>query len=118
MFTVAPTASPTPILIATSPTSVTVAWNGLPCQDQNGPILEYEITVCQSHVTNCSRIVVVNANSNVSTLERLLPSRTYGIGIRAITTDGSLKFYGPYSSTLPVLTQKPQSKQLILIKKY
>ena len=94
---------------ATSTRSVYVQWNLLPLIDQNGIIVNYNITLVPTAITaNQSTVVVSTSNLNI-TIDNLVPHTNYSVTIVAFTSVGS----GPPS--IAVVVETPEDGKLILI---
>ena len=79
-----------PVLRVTSatPTTISIAWDEIPCLMRNGMIFRYIVSFCQVSVTNCQSFTIVTDVSNRTlTFNNLIPRSSYNIAIRADSQD-------------------------------
>ena len=94
---------------AASTRSVYVQWNLLPLIDQNGIIVNYNITLVPTAITaNQSTVVVSTSNLNI-TIDNLVPHTNYSVTIVAFTSVGN------GTPSIAVVVETPEDGKLILI---
>ena len=90
MFLTAPASAPTSFVASEiTSSSVTLSWNEIPFEDQNGIVREYIINITE---VNTGSIVQKVSTTNSLTLENLHPYYTYAVMVAAYTIES-----GPYS---------------------
>ena len=101
LFTV-PSRGPTSIIPGnTTPTSITVHWQEVPCLHRNGEITGYIVQVIDSNDTLKGTVNVSN-NAQKATVSGLTPSTLHTVQVAAVNIAG----IGAYSSTLIKTTGK------------
>jgi len=83
LFMLAPSAAPVLRVNSTTPTSITIAWDEIPCHMRNGKIDRYILHF--TSISNCCRAntTVINATIKEFTFRELIPRQSYKILIRA-----------------------------------
>ena len=111
----APSVAPALRVNSTTSTSISIAWEEIPCLQRNGMILRYVVSSCIATASSCSlSIVVSNITNRVLTITDLIPRTSYNIAIRADTEDLNNAYSGQYSSPLTAESAVPDGQYSVL----
>ena len=115
-FSPAPSVAPALLVTSTTPTSISIAWEEIPCLQRNGRVFRYLVSYCLSTVSSCSPLIPITGVVNrVLTITDFIPRTSYNIAIRADTQDANLDTYsGQLSSPLTSETAVPQGQCSVL----
>ena len=95
----APSAAPTNVsVLNVNSTAITVQWEMVPCNEQNGDITGYTVRVLESG--EMERVEDVGGDVTQVTISELTPSTTYSIQVAAVNSIDT----GPYSSLITIDT--------------
>ena len=114
--TLAPSAAPARRVTSTTSTSISIAWEEIPCLQRNGRISRYVVSYCLATASSCSLFIPVDDVANrVLTITDLIPRTSYNIAIRVDTEDANLETYsGQLSSPLTAETAVPEGEYTVL----
>ena len=117
-FSPAPSVVPALRVTSTTSTSISIAWDEIPCLDRNGMIFRYLVSYCLPTVSSCTSVIRVNDVAiSVLTITDLIPRTSYNIAIRIDTEDASdIIYFGQFSSPLTAETAVPQGQYSVLYK--
>ena len=107
-------------MTSATPTTISIAWDEIPCLMRNGMICRYIVLFCHVSVTNCQSFTIVTDVSNRAlTYSNLIPRSSYNIAIRADSQDPpTLVLYtGSLSSPITASTAAPQGLQYFICRK-
>ncbi len=109
---VAPPTTPSPNIHSFSPTSITIAWNEIPCLERNGVISRYIFSICQVTDSGCVGTSIANVGTNrIYNVTQLIPRTSYNISIRADSEDSTfMAFTGSFSSPISAETAVPEGQ--------
>ena len=99
-------------MTSVTPTTISIAWDEIPCRMRNGRIFRYIVSFRDVSVTIHPSFTIVNDFSNrTHTFEYLIPRSSYNIAIRADSEDPVTLFYytGPFSPPITAETAAAQS---------
>ena len=105
---IAPSETPQMLVcVSVDITNITLQWNSIPCVQQNGPIVGYQIiyypnTSVRERTTNRTA-----PNIMQFTAVGLQPQTTYIFEVNGITTLNNMQLHGP-AATITIPTSQPQ----------
>ena len=108
----APSVAPALRVTSTTSTSISTAWDEIPCLQRNGRIYRYIVSYSLATASSGSSLIpVTDVTNRVLTITDLIPRTSYNIAIRADTEDAINNIYsGQYSSPLTAETAVPQGQ--------
>ena len=110
----APAISPVLRMTSTTPTTISITWDEIPCLMRNGRIFRYVLSFCSVSVSDCQSLTTINNTSITNiTFSGLIPRNSYTISIRA-DTFMERYFEGPLSSPVKMNTSTAKGVHHIL----
>ncbi len=105
-----PTTAPSLITQSSSPISITLTWDEIPCLQRNGVIARYIVFICQVTDSYCVGTFITNVGTNrIYNFTQLIPRTLYNISIRADSEDSTFTtFWGSPSQPISVVTAAHQ----------
>ena len=96
----APSVPPVLRVTSATPTTISIAWDEIPCLMRNGRIFRYIVSFCHVSVAiNCQSFTIITDISNGTlTFNNLIPRSSYNITIRADSEDPVILI--PYTGSL------------------
>ena len=97
----APSVPPVLRVTSATPTTISIAWDEIPCLMRNGMIIRYVVSFCHVSVINCQSFTeVIDVSNRTLTFKKLIPRSSYNIAIRADSLDLIMfvPLLGPLSS--------------------
>ena len=107
---VAPSVPPVVRVTSATPTTISIAWDEIPCLMRNGMIFRYVVSFCHASIIKCQSLTSVASVSREFSFDHLILRSSYNIAIRADSLDPVLHtpHLGPFSSTITADTSSPQ----------
>ena len=104
----APDGSPMDVTtLATSPVSIIIRWDRVPCINRNSNITGYVVRYSENGGSTVDVTVSGTGQSDrIYTATRLAPNTSYSIQAAAVNSTGEI---GPFSTTVTVKTLPPES---------
>ena len=94
-YSVVPSAAPSGLNVsAVTSSNITIHWELLPCQDQNGDITGYSVQYGEVDSDTSQTVVVPGGENNQTVISDLVPSTEYWIQVAAVNNVGT----GDYST--------------------
>ena len=120
-YSVAPSAAPTSLNVTSiTLTSISIAWDRVPCLERNADITQYDVSHCLASDSSCGTIEIVpfvdNMANRVLNITGLIPRTNYIIRISAdhINFDSRMYLLGPYSEPLIAETAVIQGESVYI----
>ena len=96
-YSVVPSAAPTGLNVsAVTQVSITIHWELLPCQDQNGDITGHSVRYREVDRNTLQTVTVLGGENNQTVISGLVPSTEYWIQVAAVNSAGT----GNYSTSI------------------
>ena len=113
----APSEPPALRVTSATPTTISIAWDEIPCLMRNGMIFRYVVSFCHVSVINCVTFTIVTDVSNRTlTFSNLIPRIFYNLAVRADSQDlmTLIAYTGTFSSPITTESTSPQGLQFFL----
>ena len=99
--------------MATSPVSIIIKWECVPCINRNSNITGYTVRYSRGGGSTVSVSVSgTDQSERTYTATLLVPSTSYSIQVAAVTSTGAT---GPFSTTVTETTSPPRSGSVIYL---